>query len=64
MELLTVVLVVVDLICSLVFVFCLYHVLRYVLCRVSDWRGESGRWPWPARLCTILALISALSFFI
>lgn len=64
MELLSVVLLVVDLVCTLVFTFSLYHVLRYALCRVADWRGDAGKWPWPKRLCTILALMSAISFFV
>ena len=64
MELLSLVLVVADLICTLVLVFCLFHVLRWALSRVSEWREADGKRPWSARLCFALALLAALSFIL
>ena len=64
MEVLSLVLVVADLICTLVLVFCLFHVLRWALSRVSEWREASGGTPWSARRCFVFALLAALSFIL
>ena len=64
MELLSLVLVVADLICTLVLVFCLFHVLRWALSRVSEWREADGKRPWSARRCLVLSLLAVLSFIL
>lgn len=64
MEVLSLVLVVADLICMLVLVFCLFHVLRWALARVSEWREAQGKRSWSARRCLVLALLAALSFIL
>ena len=64
MEVFSLVLVVADLICTLVLVFCLFHVLRWALSRVSEWRVSIGKRPWSARRCFVLALLAVVSFIL
>lgn len=64
MEILSLVLLVADLVCTLVLVLCLFHVLRWALSRVSEWREDDGKRPWSARRCFVLALLAALSFIL
>ncbi len=64
MEMPSLVLVVADLTCTLVLVFSLFHVLRWALSRVSEWREADGKRPWSARRCFVLALLAVVSFIL
>ena len=64
MELLSLVLVVGDIACTLVFAYCVYLVLRLALSRVSEWRVSLGRREIPARRALVLAVLAALSFIL
>ena len=64
MELLSVALVVADIVCTLVFSYCVYLVLRLALPRVSEWRVSSGRRPISPRVAAVLAALSALSLIL
>lgn len=64
MELLSLVLVVGDIVCTLVFAYCFYLVLRFALSRVSDWRVSLGRREISARRALVLAVLAALSFIL
>ena len=62
MEIVSLLILVVDFICTLVLVFCIHHVLRWALVRVSEWRWSIGKRSWSSGLCFVLALLAALSF--
>ena len=64
MELLSLVLVVGDIACTLVYAYCVYLVLRFALSRVSEWRVSHGRREISARRALVFAVLAALSFII
>lgn len=64
MELLSLVLVVGDIVCTLVFAYCVFLVLRLALSRVSEWRVSLGRREISARRALVLAVLAALSFIL
>lgn len=64
MDVFTVIVLGLDLVCTLVLVLCIYHVLRWALSRVSDWRESNGRRAWSARRCFVLALLASISFIL
>ena len=64
MELLSIALVVADIVCTLVFAYSVYIVLRLVLPRVSEWRVSAGRRAISPRAAAALAALSALSLIL
>lgn len=61
MQLLSMALVVADIVCTLVFAYSVYLVLRLALPRVSEWRVSAGRRAISPRAAVVLAALSALS---
>lgn len=64
MELLSIALVVADIVCTLVFAYCVYLVLRLALPRVSEWRVSAGRRAISPRVAAALAALSSLSLIL